>query len=136
MGVVESVLDAAQRGIDGLWPELNERQRRRLLGVEARELGWGGVSALARAVGVSRSTVAKGLADLDAPESLPAGWSRRAGGGRKRLTDNDPGLAGGLGALGGPGARGAPGAPLRGACKAAPELAGGVAGGGSTGGGR
>lgn len=75
MGVVESVVDAAQRRIDGLWPELNERQRRLLLGVEARELGRGGVSALARAVGVSRSTVAKGLVDLNAVEPLPAGWS-------------------------------------------------------------
>src|SRR5438034_86223 len=59
MGVVESVLDAAQRRIDGLWPELNERQRRRLLGVEARELGWGGVSALARADGYRLQANAK-----------------------------------------------------------------------------
>ena len=124
MGVVESVLDAAQRRIDGLWPELNERQRRRLLGVEARELGWGGVSALARAVGVSRSTVARGLADLDAPESLPAGWSRRAGGGRKRLTDNDPGLAEALDALVDPETRGDPESPLRWTCKSTRELAG------------
>ena len=56
--MVESdVVEAVGRRIATLWPQLSERQRRLLLGVEARELGWGGVSAVARVAGVARSTV-------------------------------------------------------------------------------
>src|SRR5213078_3877690 len=124
MGVVEAVVEAAQRRMAGLWPYLNERQRRLLLGVEAREMGWGGVSAVAQAAGVSRSTVQQGVADLQAPyEVMAGGGSRRAGGGRKRLTDNDPGLAGALDALVDPETRGDPESPLRWTCKSTRELA-------------
>lgn len=124
VSVVESDVDAAQRRIAGLWPELNERQRRLLLGVEARELGWGGVSALAEVVGVSRSTVAKGVAEVDVPQSLSAGGSRRPGGGRKPLTDHDPGLAAALDVLVDPVTRGDPQSSLRWTCKSTRELAG------------
>ncbi len=48
-----------------MWPQLNERQRRALLGAEARELGWGGVAAVAKVAGVARSTVSRGMAELD-----------------------------------------------------------------------
>jgi hypothetical protein len=106
-----------------LWPELTERQRRLLLGVEARELGRGGVSALARVVGVSRSTVAKGAADVAASQSLPAGRSRRPGGGRKRRADADVGLVAALDALVDPATRGDRQSPLRWTCKSTRELA-------------
>lgn len=54
------------RKFAALWPHLNERQRRLLLGAKARELGYGGVAAVARAVDVSVPTVRKGIRELDA----------------------------------------------------------------------
>jgi len=123
VGVESAAVDAARRRIAGLWPELTERQRRLLLGVEARELGRGGVSALARVVGVSRSTVAKGAADVSAPQALPAGRSRRPGGGRRRLAEADAGLVAALDALVDPVTRGDPCSPLRWTCKSTRELA-------------
>jgi hypothetical protein len=70
-------------------PYLNERDRRRVLAVEARALGRGGVSAVARAAGVSRQTIHTGLKELDHPPEAGAGRVRRPGGGRKRLTEGD-----------------------------------------------
>ena len=47
------------------WPHLNERQRRLVVAAEARALGPGGVSLVARASGLSRPTVTKGLQELE-----------------------------------------------------------------------
>jgi len=68
-----AVLEAVGRRIGVLWPSLTERQRRALLGAEARELGWGGVAALAEVAGVARSTVSLGVAELDSPSPVEAG---------------------------------------------------------------
>jgi len=109
---IEAVtLEAVGRRIDSLWPQLNERQRRALLGAEARELGWGGVSAVARVTGVARSTITTAVAELESPEVLEPGRSRRSGGGRKSATVADPGLAAALDALVDPTTRG--GQPAR-----------------------
>src|SRR6266545_6870813 len=83
-----------------VWPYLDERRRRLLLAAGARGLGRGGITAIARATGVSRQTVHTGLAELDDPAAsgrLPAGRIRRPGGGRTRLTERD--LLGALDAL-------------------------------------
>jgi Rhodopirellula transposase DDE domain len=74
---------------------LDERQWREYLGIEARALGYGGIAAVARAAGCSESTVAAGVAEIEAedgPGALPAGRARRPGGGRKKAEDKDPGL--------------------------------------------
>jgi hypothetical protein len=103
-------------------PHLNERQRRLWVGAEARVLGHGGVSLVARATGVSRPTVYKALAELEEPSTLD-GRVRRPGGGRKRLQDLDPGLAAALDALVDPDSRGDPMSPLRWTCKSTGQLA-------------
>lgn len=59
-------------------PVLNERQRRVVLGAEARALGHGGITRVARAAHVSRTTVPAALAAVDAAETaetipLPSG---------------------------------------------------------------
>lgn len=95
-----------------LLPHLDERQRRLAVAAEAAGLGRGGVSVVARASGLSRPTVYRGLAELDEPPIEP-GWVRAAGGGRKRLVQIDPGLVDALEALIGPSSRGDPGSPLR-----------------------
>ena len=116
--------EAMARKFAALWPYLDERQRRLWLGVEARELGHGGVSAVARAAGVSRPTVAKAVAELDEPgEPLPVGRVRRAGGGRKPASETDPGLVAALEALVDPATRGDPESPLRWTSKSTRQLA-------------
>jgi hypothetical protein len=103
-------------------PHLNERQRRLWVGAEARALGHGGVSLVARATGLSRPTIYKALEEIDAPP-LADGRVRRAGGGRKRLTDADPELEAALDALVDPDSRGDPMSPLRWTCKSTGQLA-------------
>ena len=70
-------------------PHLDERQRRLVMGAEARVLGHGGIKLVARAAGVSAVTVSKGVAELEAGEE-PLGRIRRKGGGRKPVTEADP----------------------------------------------
>jgi hypothetical protein len=89
-----------------------ERGTRALLAVEAQGLGHGGIAIVAEASGYSRSTIQRGIAKLlDSPEP-PEGKVRRAGGGRKRLTESDPGFPA-LQALVDPITRGDPMSPLR-----------------------
>jgi transposase len=104
-------------------PRLDERQRRLLAAAAARALGRGGITLVARAVGMSRQTVYDGLADLDDPTGLAAGRARRPGGGRRRLTERDPGLVAALEALVDPDTRGDPTSPLRWTCKSTAQLA-------------
>jgi len=103
-------------------PHLNERQRRLWVGAEARVLGRGGVSLVARATGISRPTVYKALEEIDAPP-LADGRVRQRGGGRKRLQQTDPELAAALDALVDPDSRGDPMSPLRWTCKSTGQLA-------------
>jgi hypothetical protein len=118
-----AVVEGVRRRITTMWPHLSERQRRLLLGAEARELGWGGVSTVARAAEVSRSTVTVAVAELELPTAVPQGRSRRVGGGRKTAVEKDPGLAAALDALVDPGTRGDPESPLRWTCKSTRQLA-------------
>jgi hypothetical protein len=46
---------------------------------------------VSKITGLARSTINRGKADLDA-QPLPKGRVRRAGGGRRLLCENDPGL--------------------------------------------
>ena len=106
-----------------VWPHLNERSRRMLAATEALGLGYGGVSLVSRACGLSRVTITKGIAELDAPP-LPAERIRRAGGGRHKLVSGDPGLLELLDYLVEPLSRGDPESPLRWTCKSTRLLAG------------
>ena len=105
-------------------PHLDERQRRLYLGSEARALGHGGIAAVARAAGVAELTVAAGAAGLEAGAEPVPGRSRRAGGGRKKLEDTDPGLTAALEELLEDSTRGDPVSPLRWTTKSAVNLAG------------
>jgi transposase len=103
-------------------PHLDERQRRLLMGAEARTLGHGGIRLVARAAGVRESTVSLGVGELEAGEE-PLGRVRRPGGGRKRAADLDPGLLPALLALVEPDERGDPMTPLRWTTKSTRTLA-------------
>jgi DDE family transposase len=103
-------------------PHLDERQRRLVLGAEARALGHGGIRMVARAAGVRAATVSLGAAELEAGAE-PPGRVRRPGGGRKRAADLDPGLVPALLALVEPEERGDPVSPLRWTVKSTGTLA-------------
>jgi Rhodopirellula transposase DDE domain len=117
--VTEGML-AAKFGV--ILPHLDERQRRLLLGSEARALGHGGIRLVARAAGAREATVSLGAAELEAGER-PLGRVRRPGGGRKRAADADPGLVPALLALVEPEERGDPCSPLRWTVKSTRTLA-------------
>jgi hypothetical protein len=119
--VVTQEMLAAKFG--SIFPHLDERQRRLLMGAEARALGHGGIRLVARAAGVREATVSLGVSELESgPE--PLGRARRPGGGRKRAAEADPGLVPALLALVQPQERGDPMSPLRWTTESTRDLAG------------
>jgi len=92
---------------EAVLPHLDERAARLVLAGEARSLGHGGVAAVARASGASRSRIQDGVNELDCGVA-PLGRTRRVGGGRKRAEEADPGLLPALLALVEPTRRGDP----------------------------
>ncbi len=104
-------------------PLLDERARRLLAGTEVLAIGRGGISAVARATGLARTTVGRGVADLRAGAALGRGRIRREGAGRPRLVERDPMLRADLEALIEPTSRGDPESPLRWTTKSVRNLA-------------
>ena len=100
---------------------LDERARRHWAATEARAYGWGGVSAVSDATGMSPNTIRKGLVELATregePDSEVSSRLRKPGGGRKRLTETDPQLSAELDRLVAPLTRGDPQSPWRWTCK-------------------
>ena len=88
---MEETREVLAAKFQAIFPHLDERQRRLLMGAEARALGHGGIRAVARAAGVREATVSLGVSELDSGAD-PLGRARRPGGGRKRAADLDPGL--------------------------------------------
>ena len=109
-----------------LSPEMDERGRRQWAAAEAREIGYGGISLVSQATGLSRPTITAGIRELELPADERAKCAnrvRRSGGGRRRLTDNDPELVRALESLIDSGTRGDPESPLRWTCKSTRKLA-------------
>jgi hypothetical protein len=111
-----------------LSPIMDEKLRRRWAASEALSLGWGGISAVAEATGLSLNTIRMGIAedhpagvDADGPANDPR--VRRPGGGRKRLAQRDRTLLTDLEALVNPSTRGDPQSPLRWTSKSTRDLA-------------
>jgi hypothetical protein len=101
-----------------------ERSRRLWAATEARDLGYGGIAVVARATGLSPTTISRGLTELDHPGApLPPDRVRKAGAGRKRATTHDPTLLRDLDALVEPTAPGDPDSPLRWTCLSTRTLA-------------
>ena len=106
--------------------ELDERRRRQWAAAEARDVGWGGISLVARATGLSRPTIMAGLKDLERSAKsrlVAAARVRSPGGGRRTLIQSDPGLLEALERLIDPATRGDPMSPLRWTCKSTAKLA-------------
>jgi hypothetical protein len=117
-----------QRRFRFLSPFLDERMRRLVAAAESESIGYGGVSAVARATGVSRRAITDGIKELrKSKRSKGAAHTRsrvrREGAGRKRTTEKDPSLLADLDRLVDPVTRGDPESPLRWTCKSVRHLA-------------
>lgn len=107
-----------------LLPRLNERDRRLALATEARSWGYGGIVAVHEATGVSKTTVRRGITELESgAERRPPTRVRSEGGGRKKAEVANPALLGSLDSLIEPGTRGDPESPLRWTTKSTRHLA-------------
>jgi hypothetical protein len=117
-----------RRRFRALSPFLDERMRRLVAAAESEAIGYGGVSAVARATGVSRRAITEGVKELSqrkrARKVPPVQFRvRRKGAGRKKTADKDPGLLAALDRLVDPATRGDPESPLRWTCKSVRRLA-------------
>ncbi len=128
METATAILEAIRAKFELLRPLMTERLRRQWAACEARTLGRGGVTLVAQATGLSRTTISSGLCELRqraqqphqdlAPERI-----RAAGAGRPSCPQDDPSLLAALEALVEPTSRGDPQSPLRWTCKSTRHLA-------------
>ena len=121
-----AAIRSIRRKFRALRPGMDERLRRQWAAAEARELGRGGVTAVACATGLSRTTITAGVRELEFPikqREREALRVRRPGGGRRRLAETDPDLLTALETLVEPATRGDPESPLRWTCKSTAKLA-------------
>ena len=103
-------------------PVLDERSRRVWAATESLAIGYGGDSLVSAATGLSRLTIRRGRQEL-ARGGPATDRQRRAGAGRRRLLQTQPGLRDALEALVDPLTRGDPMSPLRWTCKSRAKLA-------------
>jgi hypothetical protein len=106
-----------KKRFEALKPFLDERLRRIFTAAEARAIGYGGVSIVARETGVSRRAIALGCQELEELEKVDEKRIRKKGGGRKRAVDRDPNLPKHLESLMEPVMHGVVESPLRWTCK-------------------
>ena len=109
---------------EALSPAMSERMRRLWAGSEAEAYGDGGLAAVARATGMSRTTIRTGRDELrEGLAAEPDVHTRRPGAGRPRIEDSNPGLLEELESLVDPVTRGDPESPLRWTAKSTRKLA-------------
>ncbi len=116
-------VDTIRRKYEALGPALDERARRLWVATEAEALGYGGIAVVVKATGVSRSTISRGMRELESDQVVEPGRVRRVGGGRKRAVEKDPKIFADLGALLEPSISGDPQSPLRWTSKSVRKLA-------------
>ena len=115
-------IDGLERKFNALAGDLDERGRRRWAASEAMALGYGGITAVSKATGLSRHTIHKGIRELESNDPLPSNRQRRRGGGRKPLEVHQPDLIDAIDQLVEPTERGDPQSPLRWTCKSLSNL--------------
>ena len=126
--VTDEAIPTVRRKYQALSRIMDERMRRRWAASEALALGWGGITAVAEATGLSHSTIRAGIVECQSPEPPPGDPAhephiRRPGGGRKRLAQEDRSLLKDLETHVNPSTRGDPQSPLLWTCKSTRNLA-------------
>lgn len=119
--------DSIRARFQTLSPFLNERARRLFAASEARAAGRGGVTAVSAATGVARSTIGRGLTELQSEGASSSSHIRRPGGGSKAKIETEPGLLDALNTLVQSAIRGDPEAALLWVSKSQRHLAGALA---------
>jgi hypothetical protein len=127
--ITASALAVLREKYSALAPLMDERLHRLWAASEALALGWGGITLVAEATGLSQTTIRAGIAELKAPQAPEGGRAqeatpiRRPGGGRHPLSQADPTLRRDLKELVDPATRGDPQSPLCWTCKSTRRLA-------------
>ena len=116
------VIDGLELKFNALVGDLDERGRRRWAATEAMALGYGGITAVSLATGLSDRTIRNGIEELHRNTPLPSGRQRRNGGGRKPLESSQHDLIDAIDRLVEPTERGDPQSPLRWTCKSLSNL--------------
>ena len=118
----DTVVEWIRSKYENLAGGLDERARRRWAAVEALSLGRGGITAVAKATGISDRTIRNGIRELREGDTPPASRQRRVGGGRKAASQKEPELLEAWEGLVEPTTRGDPQSPLKWTCKSTREL--------------
>ncbi len=112
-----------QQKFTSIWPLLDERARRLLAASEAVNLGYGGISAVHLACGLSRRSIANGIREIQEGVAGLTGRIRSTGAGRKSTCESDPLLVRALEDMIDIQTRGDPQSPLRWICKSTRAIA-------------
>jgi len=118
-----STLTELRKKLRSVWPLLDERTRRIMAASEAMALGYGGVSLVGRACGLSRKAITKGIREIQEGFTPGEGRIRRPSAGRKPITETDPDLVSALELMIEEQTRGDPESPLRWICKSTRAIA-------------
>ncbi|MEZ6127573.1 MAG: ISAzo13 family transposase [Planctomycetaceae bacterium] len=116
------LIGGLERKFNALAGDLDERGRRRWAASEALELGYGGITAVSLATGLSDRTIRTGIQELQSCDPMPSTRQRRIGGGRKPLERDQTDLIEAIERLVEPTERGDPQSPLRWTCKSLNNL--------------
>jgi DNA-binding transcriptional regulator GbsR (MarR family) len=101
---------------------LDEKSRRLWCANEAITIGWGGVTTVSKATGISRNTISEGVKEIEGKKEIVKNRIRKQGAGRKKKTESNPGIREKLESLIEPYTRGEPESPLRWVCKSTRNL--------------
>jgi len=118
-----NIIAQIRRKFQALSCDLDERAKRRWAATEAQAIGWGGITTVAAATGISDRTIRNGLCEITDLHPLSPNCQRQPGAGRKSFAETQPRLREALDALIEPTTRGSPTNPLRWTCKSTRRLA-------------
>ena len=122
--IISEEIVAIATKFDKICAFLDERSRRMWCAVESESYGYGGITLVHKATGLSKTTIIKGLKELKSAlgDHMSAAGIRSTGGGRKSITEKYPQLLMDLDELIEPATRGDPENPLRWSSKSTPKL--------------
>lgn len=81
-----------EKQMKNLYQSLSEKDRRRYAAIEAKKLGYGGISYMCRLFGCDENSVNRGLSELETLLSPEEKRIREVGGGRKKMLETTPGI--------------------------------------------
>jgi hypothetical protein len=116
------IVERIEAKFNALVGDLDERGKRRWAAAEAMAIGYGGITAVALATGLSDRTIRTGIRELRSENPVSSGRQRHPGGGRKPLEHSQEDLVDAIDRLVEPMQRGDPQSPLRWTCKSLRNL--------------